>query len=154
MFCILSPWFTINFFILYTGQACFAVSQLISYASTYIYYHHKIILYMKLDWWFFVFVDGMFASASMDGCIMIWTTHRLVATRKFNNYENFMNISDHTYPYSVQNLLVAEKVFIFIEGNDLSMVFLFWFLCLPIAYWYCFASSSFCFIISFCSLFY
>lgn len=57
--------------------------------------------------------DAMFASASMDGAIIIWTAHRLVATRKFNHFDNFVNITDHTYPYSVQHLIVAEKYYIF-----------------------------------------
>ncbi|XP_066923953.1 WD repeat-containing protein 41-like [Clytia hemisphaerica] len=56
--------------------------------------------------------DAIFTSASMDGGIIIWTTHRLVATRKFNHYDNFMNITDHTYPYSVQHLMVAESHYV------------------------------------------
>lgn len=58
----------------------------------------------------FIFLDAMFASASMDGAIIVWTTHRLEPTRKFNHYETFMNTLDHTYPYAVQYIMIADQV--------------------------------------------
>ncbi|XP_057305846.1 WD repeat-containing protein 41-like [Hydractinia symbiolongicarpus] len=57
--------------------------------------------------------DAMFASASMDGAIIVWTTHRLEPTRKFNHYETFMNTLDHTYPYAVQHIMIADQRYIF-----------------------------------------
>ena len=54
----------------------------------------------------------MFASASMDGAIVIWSSHRLDVIRQFNYYENFTNISDHTYPYKVNHLIMTDQVYI------------------------------------------
>jgi len=89
---------------------CFIIKPKIPYGITAfraVLCFHKLILYYDI---FLLFLDAMFASASMDGCIIIWTTHRLVATRKFNYFDNFMNLTDHTYPYSVQHLMVAQTV--------------------------------------------
>ena len=57
--------------------------------------------------------DAMFASSSMDGDIICWTTHRLSPTRKFNHYEVFMDYADHTYPYAVPFFMVVDQRYLF-----------------------------------------
>ena len=55
------------------------------------------------------FPDVLFASGSIDGTIMLWTTQTLTPTRFFNSmldYEGY----EHLYPYSVQKMCCVEKV--------------------------------------------
>jgi len=58
--------------------------------------------------------DSMFASASMDGAIIIWSSNSLDIIRQFNNYENFLNLSDHTYPYKVNHLIMVDKRYLIV----------------------------------------
>lgn len=62
-------------------------------------------------------LEATFASASMDGVIVIWSSLHLAPYRKFNHYDDFMSLSDHTYPYSVQHLLPVEEVCVLIPCN-------------------------------------
>ena len=52
----------------------------------------------------------MFASASVDGAIVIWTSHRLEPLKKFNHHPDYIDHENHTFPYNVQQLLVLEHV--------------------------------------------
>jgi len=56
--------------------------------------------------------EATFASASMDGVIVIWSSLHLAPYRKFNHYDDFMSLADHTYPYSVQHLLPVEESYL------------------------------------------
>jgi hypothetical protein len=51
----------------------------------------------------------MFASASLDGAIVIWSTHTLSYTRQVNYMKNYEG-TDHMYPYSVQHLFAVDQV--------------------------------------------
>ena len=56
--------------------------------------------------------NAMFTSASMDGAVTVWSTNTLNVIRQFNRYENFVNICDHTYPYKVNDILVADHRYV------------------------------------------
>lgn len=54
----------------------------------------------------------------MDGAIIIWSSLRLTALRKFNLHDKFVSLSDHTHPYSVQSIFVEQQVIFFIFGGS------------------------------------
>ncbi|KAK3733295.1 hypothetical protein QZH41_011132 [Actinostola sp. cb2023] len=56
--------------------------------------------------------DSMFASASLDGAIVLWSTLSLSYTRQMNYTKNYEG-PDHMFPYSVQHLLAVDQRYIF-----------------------------------------
>ncbi|EDO42332.1 predicted protein [Nematostella vectensis] len=56
--------------------------------------------------------DSMFASASLDGAIVLWSSHSLSSTRQLNLMKNYEGNS-HMYPYSVQHLFSVDQRYIF-----------------------------------------
>ncbi|XP_065060388.1 WD repeat-containing protein 41-like [Rhopilema esculentum] len=57
--------------------------------------------------------DAMFASASLDGTIMVWTTYHLLPTRQFNSHENYRDSEKKKFLYSVKHLFALEQRYIF-----------------------------------------
>jgi len=57
--------------------------------------------------------DAMFASASLDGTIMLWTTYHLSPTRLFNEHEQYKDTSKHSFMYKVQHMFALEQRYIF-----------------------------------------
>ena len=51
----------------------------------------------------------MFASASLDGAIVLWSSHSLSYTRQFNFVKNYEGPS-HTYPSSTQHVFTVDQV--------------------------------------------
>ncbi|XP_068694485.1 WD repeat-containing protein 41-like isoform X1 [Montipora foliosa] len=56
--------------------------------------------------------DSMFASASLDGAIVLWSSHSLSYTRQFNYVKNYEGPS-HTYPSSTQHVFTVDQRYIF-----------------------------------------
>lgn len=53
----------------------------------------------------------MFASASLDGAIVLWSSHSLSYTRQFNFVKNYEGPS-HTYPSSTQHVFTVDQVWL------------------------------------------
>ena len=53
--------------------------------------------------------DSMFASASLDGAIVLWSSHSLSYTRQFNFVKNYEG-PNHTYPASAQHVFTVDQV--------------------------------------------
>lgn len=51
----------------------------------------------------------MFASASLDGAIVLWSTHSLNCTKQFNSVENYEG-PNHMYPNSIQSVFTVDQV--------------------------------------------
>lgn len=67
---------------------------------------HPVTAYNK----FFGFIlDGMFASASLDGAIVLWSSLTFSYTRQFNFVKNYEGPC-HTYPSSAQHLFIVDQV--------------------------------------------
>ncbi|KXJ28865.1 WD repeat-containing protein 41 [Exaiptasia diaphana] len=56
--------------------------------------------------------DSMFASASLDGAIVLWSTLSLSYTGQMNYMKNYEG-TDHMFPYSVQHLFAVDQRYIF-----------------------------------------
>lgn len=56
--------------------------------------------------------DESFASASLDGEIILWCSNSLQPIKQFNRVEEFEGF-DHLYPYSVQHMFILVQRFIF-----------------------------------------
>ncbi|XP_078372588.1 WD repeat-containing protein 41-like [Oculina patagonica] len=56
--------------------------------------------------------DSMFASASLDGAIVLWSSHSLSYTRQFNFVKNYEG-PNHTYPASAQHVFTVDQRYIF-----------------------------------------
>lgn len=56
--------------------------------------------------------DGMFASASLDGAIVLWSSLTFSYTRQFNYVKNYEGPC-HTYPSSAQHLFIVDQRYIF-----------------------------------------
>ncbi len=54
--------------------------------------------------------DAMFASASLDGTIMIWTTYHLFPTRQFNFHDVYVDANRNTFKFNVNHLFALEQV--------------------------------------------
>ena len=62
-------------------------------------------------------------SASLDGEIIIWSSHTLQPIKQFNEMHEFEGES-HLYPYSVQHMVVIDQVgdmFIFLSTVDMYL---------------------------------
>ncbi|XP_073244644.1 WD repeat-containing protein 41-like isoform X2 [Porites lutea] len=65
--------------------------------------------------------DSMFASASLDGAIVLWSTHSLSYTRQFNFVKNYEGPS-HTYPSSTQHVFTVDQRYMFASiGQGFSL---------------------------------
>ena len=53
--------------------------------------------------------DSMFASASLDGAIVLWSSHSLTCTKQFNFVKNYEGLN-HMYPNSIQSAFTVEQV--------------------------------------------
>lgn len=53
------------------------------------------------------FVDSIFASASLDGAIILWSTNSFSAVKQFNYIENYQK---RNFPDRVWQILVMEEV--------------------------------------------
>ena len=53
----------------------------------------------------------MFASASLDGAIVLWSSHSLTYTRQFNFVKNYEG-PHHTYPASAQHVFTVDQVWL------------------------------------------
>ena len=51
----------------------------------------------------------MFASASLDGAVVLWSSHSLSYTRQFNFVKNYEG-PNHTYPASAQHVFTVDQV--------------------------------------------
>lgn len=51
----------------------------------------------------------MFASASLDGAIVLWSSHSISYTRQFNFVKNYEG-PNHTYPASAQHVFTVDQV--------------------------------------------
>ncbi|XP_020611699.1 WD repeat-containing protein 41-like, partial [Orbicella faveolata] len=56
--------------------------------------------------------DCMFASASLDGAIVLWSSHSISYTRQFNFVKNYEG-PNHTYPASAQHVFTVDQRYIF-----------------------------------------
>lgn len=56
--------------------------------------------------------DGSFASGSIDGTIILWTTQTLNPSRYFNSIKEYEGRS-HRYPFSVQHMTTLDDRYIF-----------------------------------------
>lgn len=54
-------------------------------------------------------LDCMFASASLDGAIVLWSSHSISYTRQFNFVKNYEG-PNHTYPASAQHVFTVDQV--------------------------------------------
>lgn len=68
--------------------------------------HRKSISHLK------IIPESLFVSVSMEGTILIWNAYNLNILRKFNNYEHYENVKDHTFPYKVNDLFIADQRYI------------------------------------------
>ncbi|XP_013405116.1 WD repeat-containing protein 41 isoform X3 [Lingula anatina] len=69
--------------------------------------------------------DGSFASGSLDGLIVLWSSHTLSAIRQFNQIKEekeFRGIDNH-YPFSIQHMISPEKGCIFAAVGNSIYVF-------------------------------
>ena len=57
----------------------------------------------------FPLLDCMFASASLDGAIVLWSSHSISYTRQFNFVKNYEG-PNHTYPASAQHVFTVDQV--------------------------------------------
>ncbi|XP_077863707.1 WD repeat-containing protein 41-like [Saccoglossus kowalevskii] len=55
--------------------------------------------------------DVSFASGSLDGTIMVWTSHGLNPSREFNFIKKYKG-DHHAYPFSVQHMVAIEERYI------------------------------------------
>ncbi|XP_077989189.1 WD repeat-containing protein 41-like [Glandiceps talaboti] len=55
--------------------------------------------------------EASFASGSIDGSIMVWTSHALNPSREFNFIKLYQGDS-HCYPFSVQDMVTVEERYI------------------------------------------
>ncbi|KAL9986795.1 hypothetical protein ACROYT_G000993 [Oculina patagonica] len=53
--------------------------------------------------------DSMFASASLDGVIVLWSSHSLSYTHQFNFVKNYEG-PNHTYPASAQHVFTVDQM--------------------------------------------
>lgn len=54
-------------------------------------------------------VDSCFSSGSIDGTIILWTSHNLIPARQFNTVSEYQGISKG-FPFSVQSLFCVQEV--------------------------------------------
>lgn len=64
----------------------------------------------------------MFASASLDGAIVLWSSHSLSYTRQFNFVKNYEGPS-HTYPSSTQSVFTVDQVWLVSRRSHLNFDF-------------------------------
>lgn len=55
-----------------------------------------------------VFTDSIFASASLDGAIILWSTNSFSAVKQFNYKENYQK---RNFPDRVWQIIVMEEVY-------------------------------------------
>eukprot|EP00794_Sanderia_malayensis_P009662 gene9662-10649_t len=67
--------------------------------------------------------DAMFASASLDGTIVVWTTYHLFPTRQFNFHEIYLDSRKNIFMYSVKHLFALEQRYIFAAISNGFYVF-------------------------------
>ena len=67
----------------------------------------------------------MFASASLDGAIVLWSSHSLSYTRQFNFVKNYEGPS-HTYPSSTQHVFTVDQVWLIDKRTHLNFDFKAW----------------------------
>ncbi|XP_074651942.1 WD repeat-containing protein 41-like [Tubulanus polymorphus] len=56
--------------------------------------------------------DTLFASGSLDGTVVLWTTHTISPTRYFNTVNEYKGI-EKTYPFSIQHMLITDEKYMF-----------------------------------------
>lgn len=56
--------------------------------------------------------DAMFASASQDGTIMVWTTYHLTPTRQFNFNETYKDEIKNAFMFNVNHMFSLEQRYI------------------------------------------
>jgi len=66
--------------------------------------------------------DGLFASASLDGAIILWTTHTLTPLRTLNVQLSYQDQEFHVFPYSVQHMVsLGERYLLAAIGCGFSL---------------------------------
>ncbi|XP_064609365.1 WD repeat-containing protein 41-like [Liolophura sinensis] len=55
--------------------------------------------------------DASFASGSIDGTIILWTTQTLAPSRYFNSIPDYQG-REHLYPYSIQHMICIDERYI------------------------------------------
>ncbi|KAL5004598.1 hypothetical protein ScPMuIL_018054 [Solemya velum] len=69
----------------------------------------------------FKLLDSSFASGSIDGTIVLWSTQSLLPSRYFNTRSDYEG-ADHLYPYSVQYMLpIQQRYLIAAVGSGFSL---------------------------------
>ncbi|XP_025076790.1 WD repeat-containing protein 41-like [Pomacea canaliculata] len=59
-----------------------------------------------------VISDSCFSSGSIDGTIILWTSHNLIPARQFNTVSEYQGISKG-FPFSVQSLFCVQERYLF-----------------------------------------
>ena len=72
--------------------------------------HVSIVIEKSVNFTFFLWSkDSMFASASLDGAIILWSSLSLSYTRQFNFVKDYEG-PFHTYPASTQHIFTVDQV--------------------------------------------